>query len=227
MAISLKRTGGIENSFIKFCVYGDSGSGKTKLITTMPNVITISAEGGLLSIADEDLPYIEVSSLADLEEVYQWLTESEEGLAFDSVALDSISEVAEVVLSNEKKNTKDGRAAYGEMADKMTSIIRGFRDLPEKHVYFSAKMDKVQDQDGRMIYGPSMPGKTLTRDLPYYFDEFFALRVEKDGEGNQWRGLLTAPDGMWSAKDRSGKLEQWETPDLGEIIKKIQATKEA
>jgi hypothetical protein len=28
-------------------------------------------------------------------------------------------------------------------------------------------------------------------------------------------------DGSWIAKDRSGKLEQWEGPDLGEIIKKI------
>jgi hypothetical protein len=30
-------------------------------------------------------------------------------------------------------------------------------------------------------------------------------------------------DGLWQAKDRSGKLDQWEGPDLGEIIKKIGA----
>jgi hypothetical protein len=28
-------------------------------------------------------------------------------------------------------------------------------------------------------------------------------------------------DGAWLAKDRSGKLAQWELPDLGAIIRKI------
>jgi len=28
-------------------------------------------------------------------------------------------------------------------------------------------------------------------------------------------------DGLWVAKDRSGKLDAWEAPDLGEIIRKI------
>jgi hypothetical protein len=28
-------------------------------------------------------------------------------------------------------------------------------------------------------------------------------------------------DGLWLAKDRSGKLGAWEAPDLGEIIAKI------
>jgi len=28
-------------------------------------------------------------------------------------------------------------------------------------------------------------------------------------------------DGVWQAKDRSGKLDQWETPDLGALIGKI------
>jgi len=28
-------------------------------------------------------------------------------------------------------------------------------------------------------------------------------------------------DGLWLAKDRSGKLQSWEQPDIGEIITKI------
>ena len=28
-------------------------------------------------------------------------------------------------------------------------------------------------------------------------------------------------DGLWLAKDRSGKLDNWEAPDLGAIITKI------
>lgn len=220
MAIALKRTGGISNAFIKMLVYGESGAGKTTLVPTLPNVIAISAEGGFLSIADSDIPYIEVSTIEDLEEAYDFVTNSKEAQAFESVALDSISEVAEVVLSNEKGNSKDGRAAYGEMNDKMAKVIRAFRDIPDRHVYFSAKMDKTKDEEERIIYAPSMPGKKLTQDLPYYFDEVFALRVGED-DGKVTRMLQTQPEGRYIAKDRSGKLSQWCEPHLGGIIETI------
>jgi hypothetical protein len=48
-----------------------------------------------------------------------------------------------------------------------------------------------------------------------------ALRVEKDADGVSQRALMCDSDGLWIAKDRSGKLGTWEAPDLGEIIKKI------
>jgi len=222
MAIALKRTGGISNAFIKMLVYGESGAGKTTLIPTLPNVVAISAEGGFLSIADSDTPYISISNFDDLDEAYTWLTESDEAKQFDSIALDSISEVAEVVLSAEKKRSKDGRAAYGEMADKMQTIVRLFRDLSEKHVYMSAKVEKTQDEEGKIIYAPSMPGKNMTMQLPYFFDEVFALRVGSDEEGKTMRMIQTETEGKYIAKDRSGKLDAWMDPDLGAVIKKIQ-----
>jgi hypothetical protein len=66
-----------------------------------------------------------------------------------------------------------------------------------------------------------MPGNKLAQSIPYMFDEVLALRVEKNSEGVTERALQCDGDGIWSAKDRSGKLEQWEAPDLGAIIKKI------
>jgi hypothetical protein len=221
MAVKLKQTKDLHLSGVKICVYGQAGAGKTSLIPTLPNPVVLSAEGGLLSICEANLPYIDISCMADLKDAYLWLTTSQEGMQFESVALDSISEVAEVVLNAEKKSTKDGRAAYGEMASVMTNIIRNFRDLPHRHVYMTAKLEKSQDEMGRMLYNPSMPGKSLTQSLPYFFDEMFALRVERDADGVAQRALLCQPDGLWYAKDRSGALNQWEAPDLGAIIKKI------
>jgi hypothetical protein len=66
-----------------------------------------------------------------------------------------------------------------------------------------------------------MPGAKLGQQLPYFFDEVLALRVEKDAEGNPQRALMCESDGLWQAKDRSGKLAAWEAPDLGAIIKKM------
>jgi phage nucleotide-binding protein len=222
MAINLKTTKGLHAHGVKCLVYGHAGAGKTSLIPTLPAPIVLSAEGGLLSIADADVPFIEIGSMADLMEAYEWLLNSSDATHFQSVALDSISEIAEVVLAEELKRNKDGRAAYGELNTVMTGMIRAFRDLPGKHVYFSAKCEKAQDETGKMLYAPSMPGKTLTMQLPYFFDLVMALRVEKDADGTTHRMLMTDSDGTWQAKNRAaGKLEMWEAPDLGLIINKI------
>ena len=221
MAINLRSTSDAHTNGVKLLVYGQSGAGKTTLIKTLPKPIVLSAEGGLLSLQDADLPFIEISDMETLREAYIWLTQSDEAKGFESVALDSISEIAEVVLNAEKKATKDPRQAYGAMQEQMTDIIRSFRDLPGRHVYMSAKLEKTQDEMGRVLYAPSMPGNKIGQALPYFLDEVLALRVEKDGEGVTQRALMCDSDGLWLAKDRSGKLGPWEAPDLGEIIAKI------
>ena len=225
MAINVKTTGSLAANGVKVLVYGQAGAGKTTLIKTLPNPIVLSAEGGLLSIQDADLPYIEISDMDTLKEAYTWLAESDEAKQYQSVALDSISEIAEVVLNAEKKATKDPRQAYGAMQEQMADIIRAFRDLPGRHVYMSAKLEKMQDEMGRVLYAPSMPGNKTGQALPYFFDEVLALRIERDAEGVTQRALMCDSDGLWLAKDRSGKLEAWEAPDLGAIITKIQGGK--
>lgn len=221
MAIQLSSTKGLHVHGVKMLVYGQAGAGKTSLIPTLPNPVVFSAEGGLLSIADSDVPYVEIKDMDTLYEAYQWVTESDEAQGFDSIALDSISEIAEVVLSAEKKKSKDPRQAYGALQDMMGELIRAFRDISGKHVYMTAKLEKTQDEQGRILYGPSMPGNKLSQGIGFFFDEVFALRVEKGEDGKNVRALQCDTDGLWSAKDRSGKLEPWELPDLGEIIKKI------
>jgi hypothetical protein len=111
------------------------------------------------------------------------------------------------------------------MQEQMADIIRAFRDIPGKHVYFTAKCEKSQDETGRLLYAPSMPGNKTGQQLPYFFDEVLALRVEKDADGNSQRALMCDSDGIWLAKDRSGKLGAWEAPDLSAIIAKIGGAK--
>lgn len=221
MAVNLQRTSNLSSNGVKMLVYGQAGAGKTFIIKTLPKPIILSAEAGLLSIQDADLPFIEISSLETLQDAYLWLLNSEEAKEYRSIALDSISEIAEVVLSKEKKIAKDPRQAYGAMQDQMSDLIRAFRDIPNRHVYFSAKVEKAQDEMGRILYSPSMPGNKAGQTLPYFFDEVLALRIEKNTEGEIQRALMCSSDGIWTAKDRSGKLSPWEEPDLGKIIDKI------
>lgn len=222
MAIQLKSTKQAALDGIKCLVHGPAGAGKTTLCsTTGEPTIIISAEAGLLSLRGFDIPVLEVKTLDELYEAYAYVA-GPEGADYSWVCLDSISEIAEVVLNYEKKNNKDPRAAYGLLAEKMTDLIRAFRDLPGKNVLFLCKQDKVKDeQSGAVLYGPSMPGNQLKNGLSYFFDEVLALRVEKDAEGNPTRWLQTQRDYNYESKDRSGALDMFETPSIAAIAAKI------
>ncbi len=221
MAIQLTTTKDATNHGLKILVHGPSGVGKTVLCSTTgePTVI-ISAEAGLLSLRHVDIPVITVTSLAEVQEAYNVLT-GKEGADYNWVCLDSISEIAEQVLSFEMKQTKDPRKAYGELSAQMMDLLRAFRDLPGKNVYMSCKQARLEDDDGKTSYGPMMPGQKLAQQIPYLFDEVFALRVEKDAEGNPTRWLQTSPDIKFTAKDRSGVLDLYEPAELSAIAAKI------
>lgn len=204
---------------IKVMVHGPSGSGKTRLCaTTGGKTLIINAEGGLLSLRGHDIDVFTVKSMDDLVEVYKYLVDDKD---FEWVCLDSISEVAEVVLAKEMKEQKDPRKAYGEMQVTMTEMIRCFRDLP-KNIYFSAKQERIKDDTtGGVIFGPSAPGQKLAQALPYFFDEVFSLHNWKDEQGNIQSGLQTRRDAQYEAKDRSGALDMLEQANLAAIATKI------
>jgi phage nucleotide-binding protein len=210
---------------IKVLVHGPAGAGKTMLCaTTEAPTVIISAEAGLLSLRNTDIPVIEVATLQDVQDAYQFITESADAKDFQWVCLDSISEIAEVVLANEKKATKDPRQAYGALQEHMATLIRAFRDLPGRNVYFSCKQERIKDeQTGAIFYGPSLPGQKLGQGIAYFFDEVFALRVEKEADGNPYRALQTSRDFNFEAKDRSGALDPFEPPNLAAIAAKILA----
>lgn len=216
----------IGNGF-KCLVYGPSGVGKTTLCATAPRPLIISSEAGLLSIAREypDLPVIEIKCLADLAEAFNFVATDKDFMPdIDTICLDSISDIAEAILIDEKKRAKDPRKAYGELGDKMAYYIRAFRDLPGKHTLFTAKQDREKDEaTGAMLYGPMMPGKMLTQNLSYFFDEVFNMGVGKTPppENQEYRFLRTRIDFQFQAKDRSGALDELEEPNLGVVIDKI------
>lgn len=223
---------------IKLCVYGGPGIGKTMLTATLgPGTLLISAEGGTLSLRKPniervfganrpdviyDIPTIEVGNVDDFNNALQFIQHSAEARGFYNIALDSVSEIAEVVLNNAKRQVKDPRQAYGELTEKMESLIRAYRDLPGRNVYFSAKQEPMKDEmTGIVKYGPSMPGRKLGPALPYFFDEVFRIGVNKAPNGETYRFLQTQPDIQFDAKDRSGALAPIEPPHLSQLFAKI------
>lgn len=205
-------------------VFGESGMGKTTLCSTAPKPIIISAEKGLLSLAEFDLPAIEIQSTEELEEAYNWCMANKD--KYETICLDSITEIAERMLAEYQHKHADGRRVYGELQAECSKWIRKFRDIDGKHVFFIAQIDRIEDQyTGISTYRPTMPGKYLIKKLPFFFDEVLCLRIgemrDADGKTEEYRYLQTQPDVSYHAKDRSGKLNKVERPNLKMIINKV------
>lgn len=224
MSIQIQYTNKINaRDGVNMCVYGRSGSGKTVLAASAPNPIILSAEKGLLSLRKLNIPYIDISTYKELIEAYQWIMSSNEAKRYGTYVLDSMSEIAEVVLSEEKKKNRDGRAAHGETQQQMYQLMRQFRDIKGHHKYFIAKEQRLQDGLIKRS-SPIMPSEKLVEQLPYFFDLVLHLYVgdyiDSNGQRQAYRALHTGAGQEWDAKDRSGNLDAIEYPDLSKIIAK-------
>lgn len=236
----------VKDTGVKILVFGESGMGKTLMNATLPRPLLISAESGLLSLTPEniarvygpnrpdicyDIPTIKVKNIGDVENAYAWAVNPSNNPVIDefgnrqfkSLSLDSLTEIAEQCLNNAKRTVKDPRQAYGELIEKMETLVRAFRDIQGLNIYMSAKMARNKDElTGITSYGPAMPGAKLGPSLPYFFDEVFKLDIGKDPNTQvSYRYLLTQPDMSNVCKDRSGALDQMEYPHLGALINKI------
>jgi len=220
MAIKLITTE-TANTHVNCLLYGSSGVGKTYAASTCPSPLILSAESGLLSLSDLKLPVINLDNRHTINEVYDWLKKSKEAKKYETIYIDSISEVAELLLQEEMMVNKDGRAAYGEMASLMTTTIRGYRELPF-HTVFTAKIKKVvDDSTGSITFMPSVPGQMLLNNLSYLFDEVFLMEIGKAKDRTKYRYFQTVGDRRYTAKDRSGKLAEKEEPRFDKIFNKI------
>lgn len=222
MAIKFTTTDKAVMSGVKVLVYGKSGMGKTRLCATAPKPIILSAESGLLSLRQYSIPVMEIKTVDDLVEAHQWFISNPHAKQFETVCIDSITEIGETVLANAKRQVKDPRQAYGELIEKMTATIKAFRDLEGFNVYMAAKAEPTKDEmSGIVSYGPAMPGSKLGPQLPYLFDEVFALRQNRTPQGVEFTYLQTKAELQWDAKDRSGALDAIEEPNLSKIFSKI------
>jgi len=227
MALQLQWTNEVATNGFKCLIYGCSGAGKTRLASTAPAPVILAPESGLLSLQEYKLPYFLIKTVAELIEAYH-IVISPEWSGVQTIIIDSITEIAEVLLADLKKKHKDPRKAYGDVQDEVAALIRMFIDIQGKHVVMTAKESYDKDGvTGGMKWQPMMPGNKLPQALPYFFDEVFRLvpfsqADPTTGQMVTQRFLQTAADNMSVAKDRSGKLATpWEVADLSHCFAKM------
>lgn len=225
----LKAAGEHAKAFgVKAIVYGPAGTGKTPILNTAPRPVLLATEAGLLSMRGSTIPTYEAYTSQRIDEFFKWFFNSTETKNFDTLGIDSGSQMADVYLNAALKGTsksgnkKHGMAAYGEMATDTMEHLRTLFYTREKHVYLICK-EEIADVDYQSLRRPYFPGKVLPIDVPHLYD--FILRLAK------YNAIPGAPPGEnlafqcvgnmnVLARNRTGNLNEYEPPHFGALIDK-------
>jgi hypothetical protein len=218
-------------SGVKCILYGGPGSGKTPLIKTCPRPVGLFTEHGLLSLRGCDtVPGFMANSTKDIDDFFAWFSRSNERRNFDTLFVDSGSQMAEMYLLQELANNKHGLKAYGNMSDAVMKHLgqpgingqmpTGVYYMHDIHVVLVCKQSVRDEGGGLMKKRPFFPGNDLNVRVPHLFDGiFWAGKEQVPGAGEQ-RVIRTAETLNIAARDRSGKLDPIERPDMGNIFSK-------
>lgn len=208
---------------VKALVYGGPGAGKTPVFNTAPRPLLLAIEPGLLSMRNSDVPTWNAPTVERIEEFFLWFFQSAEAKQFDTLGVDSVSEMAEVYLAKMLVKHAHGLKAYGETAEAVLKHVNKLYFMPEKHLYLICKQT-AEVENGVSKRRPYFPGKQLNAEIPHKFDEIFHLGLHNiPGVVGQQKAFCTADQFDLMARDRSGSLNMFEPPDLTAIFKKAMA----
>lgn len=218
---------------VKSVVFGSPGSGKTPLVNTAPRPVLLVTEPGMLSMRGSSVPAWEAYSAPLITEFFEWFMKSREAANFDTLGIDSISNIAEIILAEELAKVKHGMKAYGNMSERTMKICNDLYYMPQKHIVMIAKQGLIENgrqtilQNGEVTYEPIMqkrpffPGKDLNVKVPHLFDNVLHLgEATVPGQPKPVRALRTKEIAEVFARDRSGNLNELEQPDLSLLFAK-------
>ena len=157
------------------------------------------------------------------------------------VFLDSITDLTRQAMAwaktrpeafSDRTGKPDTRGAYGLMAREVIGLLKHLQHAPGKSVIMVGILERVTDDLGRVSWQPQMEGGKAGRELPGIVDQVVSMALfSRDAQGapvhDPERGTerrlvcRTANSFGLPAKDRSGRLDETEPPDLAALLRKI------
>lgn len=216
----------IAKSGIKMLVYGGAGTGKTRMCaTTAPKPVVVAIENGILSIQNEQVPIVDcrgANCLQNFEQFIKWVL-SPESKQFETIIIDSWSELATQLLNAEIPKCKDPRQAYGIMADKMMNWAYILVNQVQQNVIFICKQECVVNNN-IAYHQPSLEGKKLYTEFTHLIDVILRFQPKRfviNGKSQEFMVASVKNQPDYIARDRSGRLFDDEPQDIGALINKI------
>lgn len=235
--MKIQNTSNVHQSKVKACVFGEPGMGKTTLAGTLKGkTLIISSESGLLSLEGSAIDFVDINTDDDgnvldakgkIERLGALCKELNTKKDYENIFIDSVTEMSiifEEYFDTLCKDEKNGFKKWGDYGRAFGKFIKGFRDLAHYNVIFVALRTRDKDEKSESFgaWVPEVVGKSAKELIQAAVDELFMYTFDKDGN----RVLVTQKTPKSAGKDRSGKLDQLEKPDLQAILDKIQVKKE-
>lgn len=123
------------------------------------------------------------------------------------------------------KGERDTRGAYGLHGRELTAFVSQIQRARSKNVIFVCIINQKEDEFKRDYWALQMDGQLAAAAIPGVVDEILTMAIIDDPEGD-FRALVSDINNEWGypAKDRSGRLEALEPPDLSAVLEKIKGT---
>ena len=220
--MKIESTKDLKGKKINICVYGKTGTGKTHLISTIPEkALILNADKGVLTLRKSDIDYATCVSWKDVSDFMKYMASKECAEKYKWIIFDSFSAIAEILqyhLKNEK-NMK-GFELWGEYSDKLGEMIRLIRDQEQYSTLSIFESSQSKNADGITTHAFNIPGDKISEKVPFYFSNVFSTHCKvKDDKPTYF--LQTIPKNGWEGKARGVDVLPVEEAHLGKLIKKL------
>jgi hypothetical protein len=121
------------------------------------------------------------------------------------------------------RGRKDLRAVYGLVAREMIAWLQQLQHMRSRNVIFVAVLEKATDDFNTPVWRLQIEGQRTGVVLPAIVDELLTLEFLDFGDHKPIRAFVCSEPNPWGlpGKDRSGKLDQIEPPDLAKLLAKL------
>ena len=180
--------------------------------------------------SNKSFPPTAAYSLAHFEAVGGYLENLEQ---YQTIFVDSLTAITRLSFRwseqqpeavSERTGRKDVRGAYGLHGREMGLWLTQLQHARGKNIVFVGILERVVDELKVATWQLQSEGSKTSRELPGIVDQIITYQFLDFGDGKPpMRGFVCTNPNSWNfpAKDRSGKLDQIEPPDLGRLLTKL------
>jgi AAA domain-containing protein len=149
---------------------------------------------------------------------------------YETVVIDSLTEVSRRSFAFAERQPeafshgrKDLRGCYGLHARQMIGWLSRLQRDRRRNIIMTCVLERSVDNLGTATWDLQTEGQRFNRELPAVVDEVIVLAFVDFGDAKPVRAFICNQPNIWNypSKDRSGRLDLYEKPDLGALLDKL------